>query len=289
MKMLDNNAQLLSSEIFCSIVNRMTDGILLASQGKKLLYANAAAKSILQIPDSIADEQTRECLESLFVGLAQHATEKSDSPLVDREEVKLMLESGKHIWVETTATKLNVGGQEYMLLQLRDITALKDMESRLYEEATTDFLSGLANRRQFRRLLDEHAQEQLCMAVVDVDHFKNINDEFGHAVGDNAIRFVAEKLTDFFSNEICVARLGGEEFGVVLSVEDRDSAERLFELFRSAVETGTFCKGDVKITVSIGVAFSQENTDIYDLLVNADKALYESKNAGRNKLTIHGN
>lgn len=286
MKMLDNNTQLLSSEIFCSIVDRLTDGILLASEGKKLVYANAAAKSILQIPDSIADSQTQECLQALFVGLAQSATENPESPLVDREEVKLMLGSS-HIWVETTVTNLAIGSQEYMMLQLRDITTLKDMESRLYEEATTDFLSGLANRRQFRRLLDEHAQEQLCMAVIDVDHFKRINDDFGHAVGDNAIRFVAEKLTDFFSNEICVARLGGEEFGVVLSVEDRDCAEQLFESFRSAVETGTFCDGDVKITVSIGLAFSQENTDIYELLVNADKALYESKNAGRNKLTIH--
>lgn len=287
MKMLDFQTQLLSSEIFSTIVDEMSDGVLLASEEKKLVYANKAAKSILQIPDSAADEQTRECLESLFIGLAGQSPAEPGTLIIDREEVKLMLGTGNHIWIETSVSKLAFNGLGYLLLQLRDITALKDMESKLYEEATTDYLSGLANRRQFRRVLDEHATEQLCMGVVDVDHFKSINDEFGHVVGDSAIRFVAEKLTEYFSNEICVARLGGEEFGVVLSVEDRHGAEQLFEAFRAAVESGTFCDGVTKLTVSIGIAFSQQDTDIFDLLVNADKALYESKNAGRNQLTIH--
>ncbi len=277
-----DSTQLLSQALFIQVVGSLSDGILLYADDQSLVYSNDSAKSILRVPSST--EIPKEIYGTLYEIFQSQGSQGSQS---ERTEVNLAFGESETAWLELIANSIVVEGQVFKMIQLRDISLLKDKESMLHREANTDYMSGLANRRQFRRMLDEHAGSNLCLGVIDVDHFKSINDEFGHTVGDSTIRFVAEQLIEYFGNEVCVARLGGEEFGVVLKVLDHDNVVRQFEEFRSAVASSSFCEGQIKLTVSVGLAFASTNeNDIFNLLVQADKALYESKNSGRNRLTV---
>jgi eukaryotic-like serine/threonine-protein kinase len=156
--------------------------------------------------------------------------------------------------------------------------------------AVTDELSGLANRRSFFEQAIREFEEakrlgrDLSAVMLDIDHFKPINDTLGHAVGDEVIRHVGKRLAELARGDDIVGRYGGEEFALIITA-GRGPAMRLAERLRSAVEEEVIPAGDstVKITVSVGVAVltPQDNT-LEDLLVRADAALYEAKQAGRN-------
>ncbi len=234
-----------------------------------------------QKSDSASDILPAELFEKL------QKTGSSDADHSTVSEFELRFASGESKWMETTVKEIEICDSRFRQLSLKDISKSKLRESELEREATTDDLSGLANRRQFRRVLDRNACRCLAIAMVDVDHFKSINDSFGHTIGDHAIRFVAGQLLRHFEEELCVARLGGEEFAVVCEFDDRKLTEEKFESFRQAVEVGHFFGTSLRLTVSIGLAFSDDAEEIGDLLFGADKALYTAKNSGRNRLALH--
>ena len=203
------------------------------------------------------------------------------------KELELRFASDESRWIELTVSNLLIEQRNLKQLIFRDITKTKQREANLEREATTDDLSGLSNRRQFRRSLDSCTNKSICLAIVDADHFKSINDSFGHVVGDNAIRFVASQLLEHFGDEICVARLGGEEFGVVVSAPVPSEVTSRFEDFRAAIESSAVSNQMIKLTVSIGLAFSDQHGNIRELMDRADIALYQAKNSGRNRLSIY--
>ena len=162
----------------------------------------------------------------------------------------------------------------------------------MYAAALRDSLTGVFNRRY----LDDHLERELAFAkrhryplallMVDIDHFKRVNDKHGHRVGDAALRHVADTLLAGSRTEDVVARYGGEEFAVVCRNTDERNATRLAERLRDAVGKKVFdFEGRlIRLTISIGVAGSFENNAIRaDKLVDAaDEALYHAKNGGRN-------
>lgn len=167
-----------------------------------------------------------------------------------------------------------------------------------HQAAMTDPLTGLLNRRG---LLD-HAEWQVrraalertpvALMVLDVDHFKQINDRFGHDVGDRVLQDMARLLKQHLrANDAC-ARLGGEEFCAMLTGIHREGAIAVAERFRialaeSASQTGT--DSPVSVTVSIGLSISLEGRlSIKDLLQEADQALYQAKRSGRNRVVVAG-
>jgi two-component system cell cycle response regulator len=169
---------------------------------------------------------------------------------------------------------------------------LKRERKRLIELATKDSLTTLYNRHFLletaqRKLAEAHRHKfKLSLMVLDVDYFKRINDEFGHDGGDHVLKSIAEVLKNQFREEDLVARVGGEEFVVMLSHSDqKNSFERAEQLRKNIEDLNALGK---KITVSIGLTTldlgnSKETFD--DLFTRADKALYESKNSGRNCVT----
>ena len=170
---------------------------------------------------------------------------------------------------------------------LGNVDQRKRNEFRLQQEATTDFLSGIGNRRQFQQVLDSHAHLNVCLGIIDVDDFKRINDQYGHLVGDQGIRFVAKYLIRNFQSAACVARLGGEEFGVVLEIENSDDARDLFEAFRVDLERHTYSEHRIQLTVSIGLAMSfRGQFDAHQLVAMADQALFTSKRSGKNQVRL---
>ncbi|MDQ4065430.1 MAG: GGDEF domain-containing protein, partial [Actinomycetota bacterium] len=156
--------------------------------------------------------------------------------------------------------------------------------------AETDALTGIANRRTFEATLEREMSraarngEQLTLAMFDIDHFKKLNDTYGHQLGDDVLKKVAAALVEASRDFDTPARYGGEEFAVVLpSCSARESLAVAERLRKSLSEIADV---PVEITASSGVAtFPQHAGDIEGLIKAADEALYESKRAGRDRVT----
>jgi diguanylate cyclase len=155
--------------------------------------------------------------------------------------------------------------------------------------ASTDPLTGLFNRRHVDRELSRicsfarRRREPVSVVVLDVDHFKTINDTFGHGAGDDVLAGIAEHLRRQTRDEDVIGRLGGDEFVVILAATDRTGAEQLAERVWAAIGTAGIDTGagPAAVTVSVGVA-TGDGSDPAELLRNADAALYAAKAAGRN-------
>lgn len=156
--------------------------------------------------------------------------------------------------------------------------------------ANHDELTGLFNRRAFMRLSENRLTTESKPAALlgDIDHFKRINDTYGHAAGDEALRHVSRLLAEFAPSESIVARIGGEEFVVLFQWETLASARQQAENFRMALEAAPFVYDNEKIslTISIGLVIGDEKDTVDKLLLRADAALYRAKDAGRNQTLL---
>ena len=180
---------------------------------------------------------------------------------------------------------------------ITDITERKRIEAELHEFATVDFLTQLPNRRHFmmqieaelmkvQRALDRRSAVLMC----DLDHFKLINDQWGHAVGDQALRHFAAIVRDQLSEWDLVGRVGGEEFAVVLSGKDIAQASASAQLLQQRITEVPLRVGDQRIplTVSVGVAaFMPSDTSADAALSRSDEALYRAKKNGRNRIECY--
>lgn len=163
----------------------------------------------------------------------------------------------------------------------------------IYDLASFDALTGLLNRRRFREALDQQVATALerpaplSLLFLDLDHFKSINDRFGHACGDEVLRCVAKILAEQIGAAGTVGRLGGEEFGAFLADADLARAAAKAEAVRAAVadELIAACGRQVTLTVSLGVAqWSREMENSAGLMRAADGELYRAKRSGRNRV-----
>lgn len=161
-----------------------------------------------------------------------------------------------------------------------------------------DSLTGLANRRYaIGRLSDAIAaaarsHSTFVIALADVDHFKRVNDRFGHATGDAALRQIARELRDFYRASDLVARFGGEEFLILLPDADCDGAVERLRQFHAhfaatPIATHSRVNGSIRLTLSVGVAvYPRDGDTIEQLLARADERLYAAKEAGRNRVAV---
>ena len=166
-------------------------------------------------------------------------------------------------------------------------TAQRDAETR----ATTDVLTGLPNRRYFDEFCGligrrRRSQDAIGILMIDIDHFKKVNDTFGHAIGDEVLRAVARAVAGAVRDDDVPARYGGEEFAVLLRNPSPAVATEVGERVRSAVKAlDLSAVGVAEVSVSVGVAVSTSEEDsIVSLLAQADAALYEAKRRGRDRV-----
>lgn len=174
-----------------------------------------------------------------------------------------------------------------------------DFHNQLYEAGTRDSLTGLHNRRYFDQhlepefLLAQRHSETLTLILLDLDHFKRINDAHGHIAGDMVLRSFAKLLVKRCRREDILARYGGEEFVLLLRRTDRNGAQALAEALRQKAEATalTYQDSTIEITVSAGAATVGDGVRFatgQDLLQAADDALYRAKERGRNRVVCHG-
>ncbi len=170
---------------------------------------------------------------------------------------------------------------------------LKNTQDRLQAMALTDELTGLNNRRQVMARLEEEFQrairlgESICLISLDIDHFKKINDTYGHPFGDLVLKRVAERMQNSVRPYDIVGRIGGEEFLIIAPASSAEEALALAERIITAVCLATVEDGaaQVNVTASAGVAvINRADADIDDLLRRSDRALYQAKAEGRNRV-----
>jgi diguanylate cyclase (GGDEF)-like protein len=185
-------------------------------------------------------------------------------------------------------------GQPY---NRRDIEILESLagqaaiameNARLYEEAVTDGLTGIYHHRYFDNRLKEEMERSrryghpLSLIMIDLDLFKEINDEHGHQAGDNLLRELARTLQNGARGGDIVARLGGDEFAILLPETSAEVATEVAHRLRGQVEQVRV--GDLGLTISLGVASSESVDTDADLVAQADRALYQAKHSGRNRV-----
>ena len=168
---------------------------------------------------------------------------------------------------------------------------LTNLNQRLERLAITDDLTGLYNRRQATHRLEEHwayadrYHRPISVITLDIDHFKDINDHYGHAAGDTVLRTVADILRSCVRSTDTVARIGGEEFLILLPSQTLQEAEICAQRCRQAILQNAFehAGAEIRATISAGVATRRAGMhQCADLLADADAALYAAKHAGRN-------
>lgn len=217
-------------------------------------------------------------------------------------ELKAQKKDGSEISVEITVTPLSVNGQLKFVGIIHDITdRMKLMEQlgavllQLRNEATKDYLTGLMNRKAFF----EHAEkvwslakrnhEPLCMLMLDIDLFKEINDTYGHNSGDRVLKGLAELFEHECRKEDLICRYGGEEFLILLESQPAKGAMEFANRIRQAVEVAEMDIGEgvkIQITVSIGLVAVEcdEIPSMEEMISLADKVLYQAKTNGRNQV-----
>lgn len=247
--------------------------------------------------------------------------------LIDKHEIKLLLVSDEFIsevfiqkfrlhfskgkvalvvyvknrCVENAISMLTKGVNDCVyieddFLKMRLTKVLNDIEfiALSIEKSQIDYLTNMYNRRSFHDLatklcsLSEYENTNLCCAMIDIDHFKNINDTYGHLIGDEVIKSISSLIRTHFRKNDLVGRYGGEEFVVLMHNVSPIKASELFEKLRKKIEDLHINteQGDINATVSMGL-YSGYCYDLLALQSRADELLYKAKSNGRNKLVCH--
>ncbi|WP_322069866.1 sensor domain-containing diguanylate cyclase [Paraburkholderia bannensis] len=289
-----------------AVVDSAYDAIVTIDQSHNITLFNRAAENLFGYSAAEVLGQRIETLlpESVRAHHSQNVRKFADSPLTNLRPMNAprMDESnsvfGRHrdgsiIPVEIAISKIDVDGQIEFTAVVRDITNRTQLMDSLKKQAVTDALTGLPNRREFLAFVDkvQHTQDALSVFILDIDYFKEINDNYGHHVGDEVLCVLANVGVSQTGDPSLFARWGGEEFVAALPGADAEQAHRIAEQLRLRFERQDFEHAwrlqPVPFTVSIGVVTREAGEhDVEALMKRADRALYRAKNSGRNRVEI---
>jgi len=203
---------------------------------------------------------------------------------------------GHYVWVLVTVSIVrDEGGNPlYVVSQVQDISERKDLARRLEYFVNHDFLTGLFNRRHFEQELARETERVArygdpgAVMVIDIDNFKDVNDTFGHKAGDDVLKGVGALLRQRLRQTDIVARVGGDEFAVLLPQTAPDHAQVVADEMVKALgrQVAMLADRSIRVTASVGVALFDGLTDI-EVLAYADLAMYEAKETGRNRFAMY--
>lgn len=300
-------------QLYQRLLDDALDGIIIVDQHSMIRYLNRSMEAL-----SGYDRRAL-CGRSLDVlippdGVSPHSQKiagfvsgSSPSSILGHvRELELQRRSGERCAVEMKAVDLGgCEGHRFFGAFMSDISARKEMAARnqdllslLKQQALTDSLTGLLNRRAFEKealgVLARSARSltPVSVGIADVDHFKRINDRHGHAAGDAVLRAVAGAIIAVARDTDVVARLGGEEFGLIFANAGVEQARQVAERIRVAVARLRVPLDDaesMQVTISLGIAPLSGRDGLDHALGAADKALYQAKNGGRNRIEIDTN
>ena len=285
-----------------ALLNSAPDAMIVVDAKGRIVLANSQAAHLFGYESEDLLERPIEVLlsEDSRAIHVQHRAGYFSNPRVramgSGSELFGRRKDGSTFPAEVSLSPLQTEEGLFVSSAIRDISERKEMERKLREEAQTDALTGAATRRHFREL----AQRELARArrhggavslvAIDVDHFKAINDGYGHATGDLVLQALARSCQRLMREEDVLGRLGGDEFSLLLPDTGHFMAINVAERMRTAIaraEVPTGGAAPLRFTASLGVTASMpEDAGIDDLLMRADKALYSAKRDGRNTVRM---
>lgn len=278
-----------------AIFNSINDGVIVLDDSYRIIEFNIASKTMFQ------------CLNRKMYGLSfqqvwfellgKACPIELENPLAIQE---IEIENAKHskriYQVRTTLLQHHKSGKGLLLI-FTDITDLKRLQMKLEQLAYCDELTGINNRRAFFQqceqdfMLSKKELSPFTVILIDVDFFKKVNDTYGHSVGDQLLVHVVNVINTQLKENTLFARYGGEEFVIALKGYTLEEGENLANQLCKCLELHPFRTSEETITVSVscGVAESLNESEetLYQLLNNADKALYSAKGEGRNRVSVY--
>jgi diguanylate cyclase (GGDEF)-like protein/PAS domain S-box-containing protein len=288
---------------FEAVVETAYDGVITIDKNHNIKLINQSAQEIFRLGEEnvvgahisrLIPESHREKHDEYVRSF--EASPIKARPMQSRVAVRGLRADGTEFPIEVTISKINVGHDVEMTAVIRDISERARMIDELSKAATHDSLTDLINRRHGVELIEKEINRSIrlnhtcTIAILDIDYFKQINDEYGHNAGDQILVEFSNEMMAAVRNIDMVCRWGGEEFVVMLPETNCEQAKIWAERTRKAVEQKTteLESGEkVRITISVGIASLESNTSIKELVRQADDALYRAKDNGRNRVEIY--
>jgi diguanylate cyclase (GGDEF)-like protein/PAS domain S-box-containing protein len=220
-----------------------------------------------------------------------------DGPRSLTYQCRFLRKDGSYVWIEAAARSIpDPGSGEISELQaaIRDVSDRKRLHQELERLAQQDSLTGLGNRRRFEQEVEAEmarSRRQLtpgALLLIDVDHFKSVNDSFGHLAGDEVLKGIARVLADRLRESDSLARLGGDEFAILLPDTGLREARLVAESLTRAIREGAETSDGAPVTASIGVALfdGDPRLDVHTVIAEADLAMYAAKDDGRDRVRV---
>ncbi len=210
-------------------------------------------------------------------------------------EFRIKNKNDSYYWYRMNATIIRdeAGKPVQILGSIFDVDKQRNKEMELMEQASTDSLTGILNKGAFQTQTSKtlsRPPEALALYIIDLDNFKAVNDNLGHAMGDKVLTDVADKLSEIFGSKECVGRIGGDEFAAFYTCDaltEEMITERAAQICKRMEQTYTGYAAEVHVSVSVGVAiYGTAGTDYDTLYRNADSALYRVKGSGKNMYAL---
>ena len=270
------------------VVTRLDDSVV--------RYCNAAAAAMFELS---VDELIGRSAPDFYVDPGDRTSFVADLHRHGRVEsftAQLRTARGRPFWAILNAKTLDLEGEALFMCGFYDHSAQKELEDRLRLLATTDELTGAFNRRHFFEVGEAELHRAAryghptSLAMIDVDHFKSINDQLGHRAGDAALRGLVALVREEVRRVDLVARMGGEEFALLFPQTSLTGARRTLERIRALVASRALADhhllADRRITISVGLAEHQPSESLSDVLERADQGLYQAKTEGRDRVRV---